>query len=879
MTRPGTLLDLRSDVYDRLMAVVIDAWVEARPYTGRALAEAMAEAFGVDADKTAEDMTYYLRALEKRGIYTPQAAPIGSKGVGNAGAPTSPYAFNWTKPRIEIKDASLATVVAAYVASDGVDAVKKSALRTALRFYFGLPTKCTDDVILVRCAQVPTEQLYELPGRLLDEATAPPAPISSQTALNYRTAVRAAMRWAAGANVTPVVFPWFVEVDAWREVLDRYFPLATTGATPRKVAQCRQGWRYFARACRAVHGDDVTPDAVTREMATIALNHIQRKDGCHAAARFARKALRVLARDHQYGPWAEPHAADEFYVDTPRGRQPAIFLRGTNGVADGGTWEGLVGLVRQRGFPEETVEFLEWYGTYVTMTPEELMRRRKEFPRRRDAHRLKAVSLKARTVALRAHLGAAVNELAIPPAELTPERLFGADYGDIAHALVDWWGRRRDALHPDDFGSSVAGAIKHYVIGSGMVAYALYERLRHERRLRPAERRTAKTVRLDTRSEEAAVKTAAETAAWEAYRESSCIADTLIGMAKEIRGVSAKGSVPEFKDIKRIVEHTPPAWWIRLLNSMLDRWRAEKRAGRDHSVGYHELVLNVFELGAYISTGCRNEELCLARLDVQAKDLRRTRTIALRANDRKNEKSHTVMLQPVYVPDDLLEEYLISTRPFFMRDTHLIERRQRGGERAARSHRVQDHAFLLVNTQGVPYGCVEETLDGKGRDGAAFAVRAASHGRRLQWALALEAVRAGLTLPTHKYEFGLHCIRGACAFGIFVHQGEQAAAHYLGDAPQTVLSAYAAIDGTLVDSSALVAVDLGPKLALRKSAPATTKQEPRPSTVTADYAEELDKIVARFERGLIDEAEFQAARAAIRIRFALTTPAPQLLAG
>jgi hypothetical protein len=81
------------------------------------------------------------------------------------------------------------------------------------------------------------------------------------------------------------------------------------------------------------------------------------------------------------------------------------------------------------------------------------------------------------------------------------------------------------------------------------------------------------------------------------------------------------------------------------------------------------------------------------------------------------------------------------------------------------------------------------------------------HGQRVRRGLFAFGARfqkaLGRGIPTHRYEFGLHALRGSCAYAIYVEEGLGAAAAYLGDTEETTRKSYSAIDGLNVDSRVL----------------------------------------------------------------------------
>ncbi len=388
------------------------------------------------------------------------------------------------------------------------------------------------------------------------------------------------------------------------------------------------------------------------------------------------------------------------------------------------------------------------------------------------------------------------------------------------------------------------------VIGLGMVALALYERLRHQRQMRVATEATASgDERVDWRQEEEAQKTPAEAAAWEAYRDAGRMADALAGQSKGRTTGKRKKRSNDFKNLRRIVKNTPPSYWIDLLRAMLAVMREAKRRHEDHGYAYHNNVLNAFLLGVLISTGCRIEEVCHVRLDIQACDLRTNRIIRLRAVDRKNGKDHDALVQSEFVPDDLLFEYLDRSRVWFMAGKPTEEgqtmpvRKRPPRKRVA----VQPHDWLLVSTTGREFGCREEEPDGFGRRKKAFKSRTTQVGQRFKVQMSAVARTAKKVLPGNRYEFGPHSVRGACGYGLFLAHGVQAAAHYLGDEEDTVRDAYSSINGIHVDSTCLVGLDMGPQLNAGSHGGGHRMSE---------RGERLHGLVDALEEGAIDNAVF-----------------------
>lgn len=872
----GTKLPLRSEHYSRIETVVVDAFVHCKAYTQRALAKAVAHEFGVDEEDTAGGMVYYLRQLANRGVYEAQAGRLGSKGTKAKGSPTSPLWFNWSA--VAVEDATFRHALEPFLSDPEVADWRKEAIRKAIRFYRELPTQCHDDRVLEAASNISAAKLYELPNTVYAEAA---ERYGRQTAKNYRGAVRFVLAYAATRRSIPMIFPYFNQPGPWAEFIDRYFPLADVGESSGYVRRHRNGMSYIRRAALALYGDDIAPEEITRERGDEIIRRLSVVEGDLEAAVKAKSTMRELAGSFHVGPLANKTEADDFAVQTRYGLRPSIYLRDPNDTADTGGWNGLLLLLERLQFPRETIDFLDWYKTYVTMPARELMKRENRhcYPERRDAHRLSPNSLHHRITALRAYLGAAVNVLKLPPEALTPDVLFGTGFDDIGHALADWWHDRREALLADGRDTAISGALGTYLIGIGMMCFTRYELLRFNRRRSVAviNKESAKNpsdriVRIDTIAEEGAAKTPGEQAAWDAYRLAYSIANKLQAIVKGERGANRAGT-PEFKNIKEMMRNTPPQWFITILEHSIERVRVGMRQNRD-DFKFHKLVRDTVDLAFHISTGCRSEETCLVRMDEHLTPERVvSRVIYFRPEQRKNNKEHEVLLQPAYLPDDLLEFYLARTRSFFMREQYLQVGRARGPWKKGGAALVQDHPFFLVSTRGNAYGV--ERLDDEA-EVLRLAQRAQDHGKNLKAFLAREAVRCGLVLPGRKYELGPHVIRGVFAYALYVMtKSAQVAAHYLGDEENTVRLNYSAISGVHVDSSVLIGFEAGPRFgafamgtvvadvsALPRTPRAATEQE-----LEAEYLMKMEELRQDRRNGIIDQVGFEELRTAYRRQF------------
>jgi integrase len=876
---------LTAPIYAHLEAAAIDAFVGGTPYTQRALAARIAEITGEETHPVARRLPAFLRKLETRGMYESQPSPFGSKS-GGPGELTSPHVLNWSG--LPSNAPALTTALNAYLADNVIASEKKAAARSAIRLCFDLPTKCPDNILVTACNTLAPDELYGLAERAYQLTVV--RGLDRQTAKNHKTTIRALLRYAVRARLIPMVFPRLTHQSPWTERRDQYLPLVSAGRTHARILGFRSVWKELESTAQTLLGEDVQFEDLTRMNAEAIMTHLLLTERQSAIGYKLRQLLIHIADTYREGPFIEPSAANLFTEVTPAGRAPALYLRGKNGEAADSYPDQLFQMLLDLGFDEDLVAFLRWYRSYVTLSPIAILNDSK-FPPRRQRHMISDKTFFERMSALRALLGVAVKRLPINadeeadkeyaglgmcPGDVTADVVFGSKFQCLINEILTWWQARAATLPDGALGKCTSGSLRQIVINLGMFALGYYEYLRHERKLVSA-RRTSKggTQLVDARGEESVEKTADEAAAWEAYRFATTMADALTDLTSDGRGRSRKRS-NEFRDIRLILEHTPPAWWIALQNGMLEQVRVARSQRRNSGYDYHSLVLNAVTLGLLISTGCRIEELCLVRLDIQFD--RKNRIIRLRAIDRKNAKPHNVLLHEAYLPDDLLDEYLNVTRPWFMRNrgvtnigpatasnspsTTMSEGEVTSGHRRPGRPKARPnptaHEFLLVSTSGRPFACLAERPDGSGRDERELKSRAGQLGRRFQSQMAAMARSLKMTLPTRKYEFGPHSVRGACGYGIFLLFDAKAAAQYLGDTIDTALAAYSSIDGSHVDSSGLVGFNVAP------SKPAVAVATP----ITSDYAGELKELTSDFKQGLITREEFDRAKASLHARFA-----------
>lgn len=785
-----------------------------------------------DTRRTRRQVEGNLRSVWPRlgelGLYASQAA---KNGVRASLADKTGNAVHWLNlSAVAVEQATFETITRAFLgaASDHAPAQAEQArLRTALRLLLDLPARCDDETIHRAARTVPVAEVIMLPARVMEKAK--DATQSLQSRKNLRTAMRAAMRHAAMRRLCPIVFrPEPVPSDEWMAVMSTHFPLTEEGTTPSATRHARKGIREMALACEQAFKTPPTPDTITWEQVDRVVDFLRHEKGKAGSAREVRSTARKLAA-RGVGKLALPAGAMAFTVATPSGPRPAIYLRDVAGRAHAHSWRGALDVIASHGLPTETIELLEWYGEWVTAPAETFLMDDCPWPAVLPRHRLSHGSLGKRGLDLRAWIGCAIHVCNLDPTTLTPSRLFGQCFDQIGKALARWWLERAQAIQAErkKYGTAMRGGLHHIIVSAGIVAYAGYVRERHQSGQHALVRATASEKHVDVTQETSVVKTPVEDRFWTGYTKSLEHAANvkLLRLGNRATGrkanVDAKAShAPEFKDIHRVVAHTPPAWWLALLDGMHGQIRAEVSAGRDDGKAFHHLVQDAWELGALISTGLRGEEACRLRLGVHLMpgDTR----VRLSADERKNVKRQSAFIQERFVPPDIHELYLNRTLPWLKRgqfeghaERHEARRKPGWQDLAASARaRAQHHDFLIVNRDGAAPGArllaaAAVLSDGADSEGVAaamhqFKVVVGSHGVRWKGAMMARAVEGGLTLPENlDYEFGRHCIRGAFGYAIFQTLGLVAAANYLGDTTTTVETAYSGVDGANVDVTAV----------------------------------------------------------------------------
>jgi hypothetical protein len=724
---------------------------------------------------------------------------------GVNGRPGAAWLFNWTgRPASEFTLRDLVEPALTEIIHQGGrttarpdqdrDAMK---LRSGLRLFLGVDERGTDRALLKACEAVGVEELYDLPDLLYARAL---ESVKKGTAANYRSRLRAVMRDAAAVNRIPVAFPRVWDDDVWAETRDRLIGAATGNLTDQqRAARCH--WNALAEAAKGIDSS-LIPEQLTRAICERIYNGWRRNAKAYRVAQ-TKTLLRNLAREQGWGPYVEE--VQDGAQRTRNGWPTAGRLMSADGSAHTGSWPGLLKMVSEAGYGEEWIDFLTWYGEFLTLDDAELARRRADFPERGVQLRLRDTSLVKRIINVRTILGRAPQFLQKAPPELTPYDVFGRHAQVMLAEMERWWQQR--AADPYDVVSSEhSDGYQKLVIAYGLIARALGERIEH-RRLVAAEEASR-----DHHAEDAIqiARTVAERILHKTYADTRKRSDAIEERRRAEDTGSGENSV---KSIERIVRLTPASYWIAILDEMhrelrsLIRWDAEVAIGPKSIVNerdFHCLVADTYYHGILISTAGRISETAHIRLDTQYTEemraLGQDREQRWRVVDRKTTRN-TIAIRPTiwgrYVPLWLEALYLNQTRPFFMRDWP-----QREGPRK-KKRPVQEHAHLFVDRHGRAFGCVEEAADGSGRDGLAMQRRLATLRTTWQTAMARVAARLGLPISTYPREYANHAVRAALGFEIFRVHGIEAASHLLGDRVDSLWNVYVTVQTNLSKADSL----------------------------------------------------------------------------
>lgn len=780
---------IRSELGKKVFHTAVDLFARGQP----APTAAFNRACGFEGATGRTEINKFFDNLVRLGVLQLQAT-----GNGNG---KSPFIFNWTGKAIE--DVTLLNAVEPFLADEAVPEWQKHRARVAIRLLLNLTRKCSDFDLLIACQRVEARKIAMLPAdvrRMVSLSTRH----GKQSAKNYESDLRRVIRYAAEGKHIPLIFPANWGDDPWAEAMLKYFPRAETPGDDHPITDAvRSQLRY---ACRAYKDaliseipkqaeDYADPGTATPEIERIVIDYharngeVTKREAC--LAMFAR-----LASAYGVGP----------RVTTLEGMR-AYYLSAGEGEAVGGIG-GLRRVFEFHSMPPEWQETMEWLEAYETLKPKEL--RRRGMPTRRN-RAIGGKTLAKRATAVRAMLGIAVHRLGLDPTKVTVAEVFGTRFSDIIDEMMEAWAKVQNRR--------VSGGLKDLIVSAGMISYSLFRKTGHEVAGRRHEEGdgSRKEMRRILQEEEGSVKIGIEADFFEAYRTSGArAAEVTVEMAEQSL---TQDAINTEKDVREIMERTPPRYWRAIQREFLREIEAGVKAGRDNHK-FHSTVLVAVIHGIILSTACRQNEPTHVRIgtgrhdhyDIEGQADQPNRVISLFKWDRKNGKALNVLLRDTYLPRWLEDFYLTVTRPFFIArglkgDKKGPRLMARPGSNSVSEELVDtesglpysDHPFYLVNTFGVPFGCPEEGEFGQGRDEGAHAVRVGNMAKFWCRHAAKAAAAAGLEIPTGAYGFTLHDIRNVLGYEVKEKYGLEAAANLLGDSVQSIEKYYSAMDGANVE--------------------------------------------------------------------------------
>jgi len=806
--------------------VIVEAWTHDRPVLYRDLIDGVRRRLIQSGATPPEGRLLYrevitsVSAARRKGVLH-SAQPKAAERMELNGRPNARVTL-WNESALDPSDATLASAAQPFLADADIPEPRRARLRTALRLWLALENRCSDRRILAAAGTYPVAELRQLPMRVFDKALA--GRMGKQAAKNVRTAVRDLLRYVGARGLCPIYLA--VEPlarDPWAITIDQLFPLADVGTTPAPTTQNRKTLALAARVLRLTGQDAVTLDCLTGEHVAAVVAHLHGKLGDIRGAGDVKRLFRRLGRKG-IGPLTtlSPSLTSG---DTPLVSIHDLRLHGNGGALS--TWEGSLHALRSIGVPAATLDLLDWYERWVSQTARAALALDTSMPLVPPRLRLGSGALDRRGGDVRMWIGAAIHLRGLTPIQCVPEVLWGSEADTIARHCVQWWLERAKHLRSggDSMGTANAAGLLHVVVAASVLSYAAFSRTRHKRGAPSLDDSRSDGGRSSVIRGNFVESDLPETVYLAAYERCRAVANTvksLKGGRSDARGRQACAGTagvggPEIKDIRVLLERTPPAYWMRVLDHMHVQIRAAANAHKTNGAKFHFLVQDAFELGLLISTGLRGGEACILQAGVHLKqnsgDIAR---IELKAHERKNVRPQSAWLQHRFVPTDVLECYLSATLPWLKRGQHeeQAERWQRRSGRGdaakaqATLERIQEHDFLFVlPAKGRPYEPHEfddsDNLTSLLLSDFAHKRRVARayHGTTWSRRMARRAVEAGLEIPLQVFSFTRHGIRGVFASALFVLRGVEAAASYLGDKVGTVEDAYAAAVGILTDAS------------------------------------------------------------------------------
>lgn len=713
-----------------------------------------------------------------------QGGRILTSHTGLAGRGESPFAFDLHADEAFQRSSNLSSLLEAFD-DTSPRAGLLSTIHQAVRVIADLPASASRVEIRHAAKEMSDRFYFSLPSALRNRCGT--SHINKKTGQNLQSALRHLLIWGLKEHRFALFFPEYRPTDAWNAMVDECFPLVLVGATPRGVLATRCAFTTIADILRddvgVVHPADTTPAHIADAMRILSQPDRQG----------AQTRVRNLPsmRSSCSGNWH--HAVVRLIVDTleaPR-KAPALPYLTSPGVPERvpNSLDGFCRIVRANGLPASWEEFFRWYWEYSTLPHLELRRRRDEFPARASKRLLGEVAFTARVSVTRALLGLARVLLPSQFMTLTPELVFGAQFESLILGMMDRWESQSNEGGRPSHGAS-AGLV-HHVLAAGLISRALFDRSRHRqsRCIRP-------TVGAPSTRGKATPATVGglmlagnlsdnEIALLSAFEMSRLDASEL----QRRRADSPNGTgLNTVKDLTQLIRDTPFINFQRAQLWMLEHLSTMKSANLVHTLEYAAWTVVAMTHGLLISGGCRRGELCHLRGGVQTNLLSGDRVVTLRPVDRKNKRKLTFRVRDRWIPDSLIETYMLDVRPRLLAKAALTD---------------DEFQFLLLNPRtGRPYGCTEEVVgDGTGRLLRPMLGRRGELARMWKRYVARAFRACDFPIPSGPQRFGLHVVRNVGGHAVYLRHGLTAAAAWLGDRVATIEGVYASLDGEQVDTS------------------------------------------------------------------------------
>jgi hypothetical protein len=868
-------------------------WLTGQPLTQMALAHALGAtrtSASNRGDLPVGCFVDVVKKLEQEGVV-----------VFTEGGLRRPWIWNWTGRPVE--ESTLAPAVAAYLTDPGIKQGDKGGLRTALRkvlpemVKYSLPKRAHSDLAdgeFVKAADlVSAFRILEVLRRARE----------TRADGEYGRQVSLLLKYAAARRLIAMVFPTPACEDEWDAYRDRIWPTGA-GAPARGVKLGRAVWNAFKAAAISMHGPEIAsrdPGDLSPQEAMGIIRYTRTDLGWLKLQGEMQGVLLAIRDDQQAGPFRTVPPSP-FTRRGAHGRIPTIYLThpsedGRSGRAiRGSDFDDLLVAIEAHGLPVQPWRaFLLWYRDYCLLSPKKYKAKRKADPRawpvRPVGRRIKLGALRRRYTTLRLFLGTELNLLVVEElpedfrkseqelasmsesqreellgaqeawrlahkATLTPETLLGKRFEVVLDRATEWWEQRaafakarREQGWPeeDNISHESSGGIHGAVVSAGLIALALYDRMRVGRKADAAPVKGLKEnmpVDTATRHRGAGVdvlgafgqgdQTSVEHALLTAYRLSTSEATEM--MASRVEDNVRSGNANTRKSHVRMLEQTPAEWWYSVYQAMLSECETLYRRGGTLSGAELLRVAHTFTFGVFLSTGSREGEAYGAEIGRNFK--RETRAFDLDKSQRKNERPLFGKLHTHILPDWLLDFYLDVVRSALVAQT------------------PKDCRRLLVNSLGRPM---------RGANALPFLE-----------AIARTAVSIGFKIPAELCEFGEHAIRLAMGHWVRVEHGREAAADFLGDSVAVVDKTYSVRDARRLDVSGLQRMkDILPAPNVVQAAlhaPASVPKRKHvekgngaiPEAPHTGYSANLLKLIAAKDAGWIDDQEFAEAKADLR---------------